>query len=533
MRILAILLFFIVACSPPKTKENKKRPKLVIGIVVDQMRYDYLEKFSHDFGEGGFNKLLSKGFSCKNMNYNYKPTYTGPGHASIFTGVTPAIHGVVGNNWYSRKEKDAVYCVKLQDSLGNELLSPERMQSPSFSDNMKAFFGNESKSFGISLKDRGAILPAGHQANGAYWFDNDLGKWVSSSYYEEQNPPFLQEFNQQDFKKNYLANAWSLSLSAEKYNVSQADSNNSERPFVEGGRTTFPYNLLEIFEEKSWALLKAIPQGNQMTVDLAMKLLVAEKLGEDSIPDFLSISFSATDYVGHQFGTESVEVHDTYIKLDKTIEQFLKFIDEKLGDENVIIFLTSDHGADAPRNFLKEKELAHGYINTRKLKADLEKHLDSTLIQKEWVNALMNMNVYLNESIKNSNPSLWNEAIQISTKYLEKQEGVERVIIADQFNVQDQLDSITFAGYNKNQSGDILMIEKPNWTNYYDKGSTHGSPYSYDTHVPLLFFGSAIKKGSTESLYVINNILPTLHHLMNMPNDSSSYSKKIEEIKVL
>ncbi len=340
--------------------QKKTQTKLLIGIVVDQMRYDYLEKFAPYFSEDGFNKLTSQGFNFSNVNFNYKPTYTGPGHATIYTGVYPKIHGIVGNNWYSRVEKSSVYCAKVKnDSI--DLFAPLRLKSKTLGDLIKQ--NSLAKVYGISLKDRGAILPVGQEADGAYWFNSKLGVWESSNFYKNQSPTWLANFNGHNFKKDYLSENWYSDSTLNQLSFNWLD----EEDGVTDNSDNFNYNLSNIFEKKGWDILKSSPQGNQMTLDLALDLIANEGLGDDSILDLLSISFSATDYVGHKFGVESKEVFDTYLKLDQTIADLIDYLDQELGQENYLLFLTSDHGAGLSRKFLRSNNIESGYLNVKRI----------------------------------------------------------------------------------------------------------------------------------------------------------------------
>lgn len=510
MRNLFLVLFLTLFIF--NSNSQNKEPKLIVGIVVDQMRYDYLYKFQSNYGEGGFQKLMSEGFVCHNVNYNYKPTYTGPGHASIFTGNTPSIHGIVGNNWYDRTTNKNVYCVLLTDSLGNTYESPERLLSETFSDGLKQFTNFQSKSYGISLKDRGAILPVGHLANAAFWFNSEKGLWESSNYYKEQDA--LKGFNKNNFS-SYLKNGWKLSLPIDKYEVSLPDSNNYEHPLSKSSKPEFPYNLMEIQKEIGWGILKKIPQGNDMTADAAKYLIKNKNLGKGEVTDFISISFSATDYVGHRFGVQSLEVHDTYVKLDQTLASLISFLDTELGKEEYVLFLTSDHGAGMPINYLKDKGLPHGSIDERELLKGLRKELKSKLGNDNWVTAWINLNVYFNDSLKKAMPEEFIKAKSVALAWLNLQEGIAQAFDVESSN--SPIQELSVNGYLPYLSGDLICIEKPNWTTYTKKGSTHGSGYKYDTHVPLIFYGKNVHQGETFNKYPITSIVPTVSAISKIP----------------
>ncbi|MEQ8908568.1 MAG: alkaline phosphatase family protein [Vicingaceae bacterium] len=508
---------------------QKDPPKIVVGIVVDQMRYDYLQRYYNDFGEGGFKKLMNQGFSAENLHYHYKPTYTGPGHASIFTGAPPAKHGIVGNNWYSREEEKVVYCAESLKKGGGYWMSPQRLKGRTISDEMKLFFGKKAKVFGVSLKDRGAILPVGHLADGAYWFDGDLGKWISSDYYQTPNPDWLNSFNQQDFLELYLSKAWDLSLEEKDYSESNADQTNYENELFQGSGVSFPYNLLEAYREKGWGVLKSIPQGNRMTTDLTLKVIEANQLGVDDIPDFLSVSYSATDYVGHRFGVGSRELHDTYVKLDQDLERLIAHLEKTIGKDNFILFLTSDHGAGEVRNHLKELGAPNGRLRTKQIKEQLDSALDANFGPMNWISSLINLNIYFNPEVFENDIVDRESIFAFATAWLAEQDGIQQV-----WNVQTgtntfQYSEIIERGYNKQESGDLILLEKAAWSNYSDKGSTHGSPYQYDTHVPFLLYGKNLDRSTSTKAYTIANIAPTVAYLMGVPAPDLAINKLIQE----
>ncbi|NNL82615.1 MAG: alkaline phosphatase family protein, partial [Winogradskyella sp.] len=329
-----------------------KRPKLVVGIVVDQMRYDYLTRFAAKYGDGGFKRMMKEGYNCKNNHFNYVPTYTGPGHASVHTGTTPKYHGIISNNWYDKETKQMVYCagddqvqpVGTTSAAGQ--MSPHRMLTTTFADENKLFTQNKGKTIGISIKDRGAVLPAGHSADAAYWFyGGNEGAWISSTYYMTELPKWVKTFNASDTAESYFK-IWDTYYDIESYTESGADLNAFEGGFAGKETTTFPYDLDELKEENGgFELIKATAYGNSLTTDFAIAAIQGENLGKDDITDVLNVSYSSTDYVGHNFGVNSKEVEDTYIRLDKDLERLFNYLDENVGDGEYTVFLTSDHGA--------------------------------------------------------------------------------------------------------------------------------------------------------------------------------------------
>ncbi len=382
MRLTSIVLLALF--SGLAFAQNQSKPKLIVGVVVDQMRFDYLTKFDSHYSEDGFKRLKREGFEAKNLHFNYVPTYTGPGHASIFTGTSPMNHGIISNTWYDKFQDDFVYCAGDDNvkSLGTEAsdgqMSPHRMLTTTFADQNRLHTQFRGKTIGISIKDRGAILPAGHTANAAYWFyGKDKGHFISSTFYQDELPKWVKKFNKSKVVENYLKKDWNTFKNIESYTESGSDLNNYEHGFEGKDEATFPYNLKALNKQNGqFDILKATAFGNSIIVDFAKEAIKAEDLGQDEHTDVLTVSFSSTDYVGHNFGVNSKEIQDTYIRLDRDIANLLNFLDSKVGKDNYTLFLTADHGAVHVPQFLKDRNIPAGYFDTNQLEADLNTHLN-------------------------------------------------------------------------------------------------------------------------------------------------------------
>ncbi|MDD3356889.1 MAG: alkaline phosphatase family protein, partial [Dysgonamonadaceae bacterium] len=357
MRLFSLLLIIgLLNFSGFSQTPQKEKAKLVVGIVVDQMRNDYIDRFWDRYSEDGFKRLVNEGYRFKNGHFNYVPTYTGPGHASIFSGTSPMNHGIIGNNWFDKTTGESVYCagdpeiesVGTTDEAGK--MSPHRMIVTSIADENRLATQMRGKTIGIALKDRGAILPAGHTANAAYWFHGkDEGRWISSSFYMNALPNWVVTFNNSGKAASYFK-TWDTLYPIETYVESGSDQNNFEGGFKGKESATFPYDLQKLKADNgNFELLKAVAYGNDLTTDFAMAAINGEKLGQGTDTDFLTLSYSSTDYVGHNFGVNSKEIQDTYLRLDKNIADFLRFLDEKVGKDQYIVFLTADHaGVEVP-----------------------------------------------------------------------------------------------------------------------------------------------------------------------------------------
>jgi predicted AlkP superfamily pyrophosphatase or phosphodiesterase len=531
MRIPAVLLLSIFL-STNIVAQDKQKTKLVVGIVVDQMRYDYLKRYEHRFGEGGFRKFIKDGYNFKNAHFNYVPTYTGPGHASIFTGTSPRVHGIIANNWFDKKQGKMVYCAgdANENSLGTEngagKMSPRRMLTTTFGDELRIFNQFRSKAFGVSMKDRGAILPAGHSANAAYWYDGETGNMISSTFYAEQLPKWVEKFNKKQLAHKYLKTPWNLAESPESYTASYDDDSPYEELFYGETSSTFPHNLPEIKEHSGLHLLKATPFGNDFLVDFAISLIQHEKLGQGDETDFLSISFSSTDYIGHQFGTQAMETEDCYIRLDRSIESLLEVLDSKIGLENITIFLTADHGGAYNAIFMQDHKMPADLFNNADLKSSLNDMLEDKFASRDLIRTISNQQIFLNHTMMDSlqidRYEVESPILDFLLQYPGISEAYDSYILRNALSGAHTAQLIT-NGYHPARSGDIAYALEPGWMSYGTKGTTHGSSYNYDTHVPLLWLGSDIPHGESSNKVSITDIVPTLSDMFRMspPNGAT------------
>ena len=534
-----ILISIISSCNRDKRENNEHRPKLVIGIVIDQMRYDYLYKYAKKYGKGGFKRLMKEGFSFDDAQYNYVPTFTGPGHTAIYTGATPSMSGIVANDWYDRKSGRMVYCVQ-DDTVftvggyaKSGQMAPTRELVSTIGDALKLSNGGKSKVIGISEKDRAAILPAGHRANAAYWLDDTTGNWITSTYYMKFLPNWVMAFNKPDRVKAYLSKPWYASLPLSQYTESMADGNPYEKPFKTESAPIFPHNLPVLMDKNGGlGLIKATPFGDDITKDFAIQTIKSEKLGKGDETDMLTISFSSTDYVGHQFGTESIELEDTYIRMDRDLDTLLTFLDSYIGKKNVLLFLTADHGAAVNAEYLIDRGVPAGYVDDKSLLKKVNSYLadkygDSLALQ------FVNQEFYLDDT-KISSKELNKDSVEDEVANICAQtKGVERAIPVyklDGVN-KDMVNKKILNGYVASRSGDVIINLFPNWLIYAKTGTTHGAPYDYDAHVPLLFWGGEIKHGSTPKEEAITNIAPTICWLLHIPNPDGCMGQAMGEVE--
>lgn len=546
MKKLASLFVFLVSVSALVAQPTTGRPKLVVGIVVDQMRLEYLYRFDSKLGKGGFKRLAGEGFLLKNAHYNYVPTYTGPGHASVYTGSTPAIHGIIGNDWYDKGLKKSVNCVSddrfkpVGNDQGNGDVSPWRMLSSTITDELELATQRRAKVIGISLKDRGAVLPAGHTPDGAYWFDSKSGKFITSTYYKEALPIWVDNFNKQNLADNYLNQEWKTVYPIEQYKESGPDDSPYETKMKGKDRPVFPYNLKELRKQSpDFDLLTSTPFGNDILAEMAKATIDGEEMGKDEWTDFLTVSFSSPDIVGHAMGPNSVEIEDLYIRLDKNIEDLLNKLDKEVGKGQYLVFLTADHAvADVPQ-YLKDLKLPAEKMKSAPIEAGLNDFLQSYFPGKKLIESISNGQVFLNQELFGSDPRSSGVDYLIATEliktYLLRQEGVADVLTRQMISVGDYgemgVKGMIKRGFHTKRSGDLAIVLEPAWfEGTWPQGTTHGSPYTYDTSVPVLFYGYGIKPGSSVSYHAITDIAPTLSVLMKIKYPSGCTGQPVKEI---
>lgn len=542
MRTVVICLLFLLtgpglfwSWSQRKNDEPAiaVRPRLVVGIVIDQMRYDYLTRFWVHYGEGGFKRLVNEGFLGKNHHFNYAPTSTGPGHASVYTGSTPSTHGIIGNSWYDKLSGEMVYCAgdPSVNSIGTETdagsMSPRNMLVTTVTDELRLHNQFRSKVIAISLKDRGAVLPGGHTANAAYWFyGGKEGNWISSSFYMDALPDWVREYNASRAVDAYKRK-WDTAIPIGNYLESGLDQSTYEGNFAGKDSPVFPYDLNELWEENGYyELLKSTPFGNSITTDFALLAMEKENLGRDIITDFLAISYSSTDYVGHRFGVNSKEVEDTYVHLDRDLERLLNQLDKKVGKGEYTIFLTADHGAVEVPSYLAQMKIPAGYENSVARNERFMEFVQYTYGDTDLVTNISNNQIFLDHSmIKNLDLSIREVQEKLAAEWL-RHGNVDRVYTGYQMMQNSYSSGIPYVlqnGYNQKRSGDILWVSPPSIVEYSITGSTHGSPQVYDTHVPLIFFGKGIRRGSTVERTEIPDIAPTISALLGIafPNGTT------------
>jgi predicted AlkP superfamily pyrophosphatase or phosphodiesterase len=523
--ILAAFLLFNQLQAQPA---NRLKPKLVVGIVVDQMRWDFLYRYQNRYAaEGGFNQLLNHGLSCENAMINYTPTLTACGHASIYTGSVPAIHGITGNDWWDYALDKFVYCtaddniLSIGGSGAGAQMSPNNLLVTTIGDELKLSNSFRSKVIGIAIKDRGAILPAGHTADGAYWYDNKTGDFISSSYYMNELPNWVKELNDRKLVDKYYTQNWTTLYPLNTYTQSDLKS------------ATFNHSLKQ-FAQNNYSVIAATPFGNSLSFDMAKAAITGEKMGVDTTPDLLCLSLSSPDYIGHTYGPNSVEAEDAFLRLDKDLGEFMAFLNQQVGKGEWVVFLTADHGVNQTPAFLQEHQIPAGNFDNEKLTTALNNLLKEKTKKDDLVIGIVNNQVYLDRK-KYQAAGIKKETIDnLVIDFMSKQQGIFKALPLESLYavtlpavLKDKLAN----SYYASRAGDIQLILQSQWIDGFSKGgTTHGSWNPYDTHIPLLWYGSNIHPQKLYREVNITDIAPTIAALLQIQMPSGNIGHVIDEL---
>jgi predicted AlkP superfamily pyrophosphatase or phosphodiesterase len=534
MRILSLLGLFVAtrllaqATQPPLWTEP---PRLVVGVVVDQMRTDLLYRYWDNFGDDGFKRLVMQGSFQRDAHFNYTPTVTGPGHASIYTGTTPSDHGIVANDRYDRQLRRTIYCVEdtAVRSVGTASTagrrSPAQLLATTLADELELRFDGRSRTIGVALKDRSAILPIGRMGDAAYWFiGGEEGRFVSSTWYMDSLPAWVEGFNARHLAEAHLARTWEPLLPADRYHTPLADDNTYEIPLARGLRPTLPVDLDSL--RKAGAGLELIsytPWGNTLTTDLALAAIEGEGLGRDAHTDLLAVSYSSPDILAHRVGPRAIELEDLYIRLDRELARLLQALDDQVGEGRYTLFLTADHGgADVPR-FLQDRGASAGYVDLAEFRRTIDVEL--TRDARACIDTIIEGQVFLDRFY-----SEWDENVVLVTDAIARHPlvaGVTNTLLIPLHHGPDHLHELVMNGHMPGRSGDILIswlpghFEREGWN--AGRGTTHGSGWSYDTHVPVILFGRGVRAGEVLRRTAITDIAPTVAAIIGMarPNACS------------
>lgn len=535
-RIWLLLIFF----TSIQSIAQPLRPKLVVGIVVDQMRWDYLYRYYDRYGADGFKRILTKGFSCENTFINYLPSFTAVGHSTIYSGSVPSIDGIAGNDWIEQLTGKSMYCTadSSVQALGNASaidgrMSPRNLLVSTITDELRLATNFNSKVVAVSLKDRASILPGGHLATAAYWLDDASGNFISSTYYMKQLPEWVTRFNDKKRIPQLMENGWNTLYPLETYRQSDVDEKGYEGLFPGEKSSVFPHDTKSAYA-RSKSAFRQTPYGNTLTFEFATEALDAYELGKGKATDFLAINAASTDYVGHMFGVNSVEVEDTYLRLDKELARFFQMLDAKIGKGQWMVFLTADHGAAHAMGFLKEHDLPGEFWNATALADSMNRMLSSRFHASPLVRSIRNYQVNFDLNKIESGGLDYTAIKKAVTDFLKRQPGINYAVdMADvgAAPLPEKLKMMMSNGYYFKRSGGVQIVLNAGWYEGYSRtGTTHGTWNPYDTHIPLVWYGWNIRAGHTNRETYMTDIAATLAALLHIQMPNGCIGKVIEEV---
>lgn len=538
--IAAAAILSVTAINAQKIKNSRlERPKLVVGLVVDQMRWDYLYRFYDKYGNDGFKRLLNTGYSLNNVHIPYVPTVTALGHTCIYTGSVPAIHGIAGNDWTDKETGKNVYCTTDESvrpvgttnaKVGSH--SPKNLWSTTITDELRMATNFQGKVIGVSLKDRASILPAGHTPNGAFWFDDSTGDFITSSWYMNDLPQWVKSFNAQKMPEKLVANGWSTLLPIDQYTESSPDNSAWEGLLGSAKTPVFPYSNLAADYKDKRDNIRYTPFGNTLTLKLAEAAVEGEKLGGDDVVDMLAVNLASTDYAGHKFGPNSIEVEDVYLRLDQDLARFFSYLDSKVGKGQYTVFLSADHGGAHSVGFLQEHKITTGFFGEGMAKNMNEKLKEKFGVDK-LINAIDNYQIYFDRKLLKENNLDLDAVRDFTVKEIENDPNdlyAVSVVKVQESTIPEPIKQRIINGINRQRSGDIQLISHDSMLPPYSKtGTTHSVWNSYDSHIPLIFMGWGIQHGESNKPYSMADIAPTVSSLLKIQFPSGNIGNPITE----
>ena len=516
------LILVAVAAVLVGTQTVLAQPRLVVHLVVDQMRADYLYRFDEQF-TGGFRRLLDEGTVYRECHYTYVPTYTGPGHASLATGADPRNHGIIANDWFDPYEDREVYCVE-DDSVRpvgttnpSSKRSPLNLRASTWTDELVLATNGKSRVYAFSMKDRGAILPGGHFARGAYWYDEQTESFVSSTFYGEALPSWLEEYNAGQPVKRLMQGTLTP---AGTRRTTTGDTTSYEKGIKGQKARAFPYDLTAVYAAGGGDAIRRVPQGNTLLLEVGRVVLEKEQLGRGTTTDVLSLSFSTPDYMGHELGTRAVEIEDLYVRLDRELGTFLDELDRLFGRDGYLVTLSADHGAADNPMFLNDR----GYAAEVWSDGDFAAQLQANLGTNQSIRHIGNDQVHLKPEFQTAAHA---EAV---AEALRKHPAVAQVWTRSELLCGTHADAQLRYNALDSRSGQVFYALKPSHLNYSTTGTTHGSGYAYDTHVPMVFYGAGVPAKEVFRKVAVKDLAPTLAHLLGTALPNASTGTPLEEV---
>lgn len=539
-----LLLYSFLKLSGQGAYLPPDKPGLIIGIVVEQLRFDQIERFRDKLSDNGIKKMINEGTFYRNASFDYMLTQSAPGFSTISTGTEPSYHGITSDSWYLPLKNEYIYCTRdisvnpVGGSYESGLHSPVNLNASTFADELKTASGEKSKVYSIGIKEQSAIFSAGHAADGAFWYDNTSGTWMSSTYYLDSLPPWVNDFNAMKYSEVYLNTTWNILKQATDYSACLPDSNKFETGF--NGVSYFPYDINKLSKpgarnsSRNFAFLRETPFADAFTTDFAMRLIEKERLGKDDITDFLAICYSSTDYIGHRFGPSSVETADAILRLDKDIEKLLTYLNDSLGKKNILIYFTAAHGVCEIPSVMKNTRIPAGYFIQNQALQLLRSYLNAVYGEGDWVKGFSDRQIFLNRLlIEDARIPL--EDIQKKTaRFLTQFTGVSSAYPYYAFEANDfgngHLRRIV-NNFSPQRSGDVIVTFLPGWVEKEgDLLTNHNSPYEYDSHVPLIWYGWTVNRSTVMRKVNMTDIAATLSSLCRIPYPNACTGEPMPEL---
>ncbi|MDP4224698.1 MAG: alkaline phosphatase family protein [Bacteroidota bacterium] len=520
------------------------KPKLVVGIIVEQLRFDQIEKFRDRMSENGIRKLINEGTFFRNASFDYMLTQSAPGYSTIATATEPSYHGITSDNWYQPLKNEFIYCTKdvsvnpVGGSYESGLHSPVNLQASTFTDELKMATGKKAKVYAVGIKEHSAIFSAGHSADGAFWYDNTTGTWMSSTYYMKILPGWVNDFNATGYAETYLNTTWNLLKQASDYADCLPDSNIYETGF--NGINYFPYDLKKMSQAKgrntprNYSLLRETPFADAFTTDFAIKLIENEGLGQDDVTDYLAVCYSSTDYIGHRFGPSSVESADALFRLDKDIETLLNYLNDKIGKKNILIYFTSSHGISEIPAVLQNSMIPTGYFQQNQALQLLRSYLNAVYGEGDWVKGFSERQIFLNRTLIEDARIPLEDIQKKVARFLIQFSGVASAYPYYAFEANDfgngHLRRIV-NNFSPQRSGDVIVTLNPGWVEKEgDQVTNHNSPYEYDSHVPLIWYGWTVNRETVMRKVNMTDIAATLSSLCKVPYPNACTGEPMSEL---
>ncbi|MFC2104515.1 alkaline phosphatase family protein [Bacteroidota bacterium] len=515
-------------------------PKLVVGIVIEEMRYEMLLRYWDSFDENGFKKIINGGAFCTQTHHNYLITQNGVGQASIITGTYPYYHGIISDTWYNRLTGETIGCaddskfniLSGEVSMGN--YSPKNLMSSTLGDELKLATNDSSKVISISLNPVSAVISGGRLADYAFWFNNHDGGWITGNYYSDSLPIWVKQFNQKGFQDIYMKRNWASMYSLiDNYKYSLPDDSDFEIGF-RNYRYTFPYDLSYLKNRSgNFKYLKYTPFGNTYTKDFAVSVIINEDLGKDDFTDLLLVSFGATHFSGELFGPRSVEMEDLFLRLDKDIEHLISFLDDEIGLEDVLVYITSDRGvSDVPEYLISKKQNA-GVFDGKKAVTLLNSYLSILYQDGEWIKSYYSRQIYFNQQLIDETGV---DIFEIQNKvadFMVQFNGVANALpayVISSTNFESGINQKIQNSFHQKRSGDVIINLEPGWIEKNGYVTKSGSGYEYDTHVPLIWYGWKVKNTSVDRYTEVIDISPTISWILKITSPNASIGNPIFEI---